>query len=140
MKILHRFTELTLFECDAETVKDCLMAAAAAKANLSGANLSGANLPVIEGLSAKILDQVQNGGSLEMSAWHTCGTTHCVAGWAITLAGETGADLERQFGPNAAGALIFAASEPNLPVPNFYAYNSEALEDLKNRASEVKSV
>lgn len=73
-----------------------------------------------------------------MDDWHKCGTTHCVAGWAIMLAGEQGAALERAIGPDAAGALIFAKSNPDLPVPNFYASNEDAMDQLRERAARVR--
>ena len=43
--IRRRFTDAVLWEGEAETVKDALHAAIAAKADLSGADLSGANVP-----------------------------------------------------------------------------------------------
>ena len=36
------------------------------------------------------LKAIEDGGKLDMSTWHRCGTTHCRAGWAITLAGAAG--------------------------------------------------
>jgi hypothetical protein len=74
-------------------------------------------------------------GALDMSTWHTCETTHCRAGWAITLAGESGKELEKRFGSNVAGALIYQASTGM--VPDFFADNNEALEDIK-RCAESK--
>lgn len=108
-------------------------------AKLTGADLTGAvlpeNVPAVPNVAAAILQLIDSGqGSLEMQAWHTCGTTHCVAGWAVTLAGEAGAKMEADLGPAAAGALIFAASgEP--VIPNFYGTNADALADLRRRAA-----
>jgi hypothetical protein len=103
-------------------------------ADLRGAVLTGAVLPpgvpVVPDLDRAILAEIEAGGTLQMGDWHTCETAHCRAGWAITLAGAAGADLEAQVGPAAAGALIYAASRPNQPVPNFYASNDEAMADL----------
>lgn len=73
-----------------------------------------------------------------MSMWHTCQTTHCRAGWAITLAGDAGRVLEWAIGASAAGALIYARSYPELPVPNFHASNTDAMADIESRASLVK--
>ena len=114
-------------------------------ANLSGADLGGADLggadlrgavvdappPKIEKIDAKILAAIEAGGTLYMGAWHKCQTTHCRAGWAITLAGEAGAELEAKVGSSAAGALIYAMSRPEKPIPNFYAGDVEALADIK---------
>ncbi len=69
-----------------------------------------------------------------MKSWHTCATTHCRAGWAITIAGEEGRFLESTYGPSAAGALIYAASRPNMPVPDFHCSDEEAMEDLRKCA------
>ena len=107
---------------------------------LTNADLRGANLPVgvpvILDIDAAILAAIEApGNALDMSTWHTCGTTHCRAGWAITLAGKAGAELERKFRSAAAGALIYAASRPNKPVPNFYASNADALADLRAGAA-----
>jgi uncharacterized protein YjbI with pentapeptide repeats len=116
-------------------------------ANLSGAYLSGADLrdaylrdanlsgayaiPVVENIDARILAAVQGDvGSLEMSTWHTCETTHCRAGWAIHLAGAPGYALEKNLGANVAGALIYAASRPNQRIPDFFATNDDAMASL----------
>jgi len=99
-------------------------------ANLSRAALSGAVLPEcpsVEDLCEKILQTVPDGG-LNMESWHTCGTTHCLAGWAVHLAGEEGVKLEKELGANAAGALIWHASIGK--IPNFYSSNKEAIEFL----------
>jgi uncharacterized protein YjbI with pentapeptide repeats len=112
-------------------------------ANLSGANLRGANLrgadlrdakyesvPRVAKLDAKILKLIESGeGSLDMSQWHSCETTHCRAGWAVHLAGKDGYELERRLGStSAAGALIYHRSTGR--IPDFYASDEDALADL----------
>ncbi len=96
------------------------------------------DVPVIERLDARILEIVESGkGLLRMSDWHhgdVCGTTHCRAGWAIHLAGEKGAELERQHGPAVAGGMIYRASTGR--IPHFYATDEAALEDIRRCASE----
>ena len=104
------------------------------RANLSGADLSGA--PIIPKIDAAILAAIEAGGTLDMSAWHTCETTHCRAGWAITLAGEAGAKLEAAYGPAVAGSLIYAASRPDRRIPNFYADDEAAMADIVACAAE----
>lgn len=108
-------------------------------ANLRGAYLSGANLseannlpivPVILNIDASILEQI-DGGKLHMGEWHGCSTTHCRGGWAIVLAGEAGKTLEDKLGSNVAAALIYAASRPDRRVPDFFATNENAMEDLR---------
>lgn len=105
-------------------------------ADLRGAILSGADLPpapVVPNIDAAILAAIGDGGELDMAWWHTCETTHCRAGWAIHLAGEAGAELEKAMGPAAAGALIYAASGSH-PVPDWYCDNETAMADLRKRA------
>ena len=91
------------------------------------------DVPVIEGLDAKILQLIDSGkGHLEMNTWHRCETTHCRAGWAITLAGAKGLELETKYGPHAAGCMIYRASTGR--VPNFYASNEAAIADIRAQA------
>ena len=134
-------------------------------ANLSGANLSGApdtsgpfserqkkkyatrmqqyrakypSVPVIDNLDAKIAQIVDGGsGTLEMHQWHACSTTHCRAGWAITLAGESGQDLEQQYGPHRAGVILYAVSTGR--IPSFYTSNDNAIADIRRCAANFSS-
>ena len=87
--------------------------------------------PAIEHIDAKIYSDVMDGFNLDMSSWHKCETTHCRAGHAIRLAQEEGKTLESKLGPCAAGALIYAASRPNIRVPDFHSSDDDALEDLR---------
>lgn len=108
-------------------------------ADLCEANLSGAILPavipVVPNIHRALLEAVSTGG-LDMGSWH-CGTTHCRAGWVVTLAGQAGAALEARLGTNAAAALIYQASDPNLErIPNWFASTEEALEDIRRCAGE----
>lgn len=55
------------------------------------------DVPVVDRLDARILSILESGeGAIDMSQWHspTCATTHCRAGWSITLAGDAGRALE----------------------------------------------
>ena len=92
-------------------------------------------VPVIADLDKQILAAIEAGGALDMSSWHSCATAHCRAGWAITLAGEKGAALEKEHGPQRAGMLIYGCSTGR--VPHFFASNEAAMEDL--RACAAKS-
>ena len=110
------------------------------RANLTGADLTGANLPTIvkvENIDARILAAVESGGTLKMDSWHTCETTHCRAGWAITLAGDGGRVLEDIYGSAVAGALIYAASRPSKPIPNFYQNTASAMASIRADAAEA---
>ena len=108
-------------------------------ADLRGCDLRGADLPagvpVVPHLAAAILAAIGPGGErLDMTSWH-CGATHCMAGWTTTLAGEAGAALERVHGTQAAAALIWAAST-GLPVPDYYAASTAAIEALRRAAAK----
>jgi hypothetical protein len=75
-----------------------------------------------------------------MGRWHTCGTTHCRAGWVVHLAGEAGYALERFHDTALAAQLIYRESNPALPVSptRFYEKNDVALADMK-RMAELES-
>ncbi len=110
------------------------------KANLRGADLRGAiglpEAPVVPNIDAAILAAIRTQGcSLKMNRWHSCETTHCRAGWAIHLAGEAGYTLERATTPYLAGRLIYEASRPGVPCPDFFASDLEALADLAQCAT-----
>lgn len=78
-------------------------------ANLSHANLSDAanlNLQIEDGLIQKIAIAVNaDKKALGMGRWHTCDTTHCIAGWAVTLA-KNGKELEEKYGTQIAGLML----------------------------------
>ena len=108
-------------------------------AYLEGANLEGANLegvPLIENIHQAVYAAAsQCHSSLDMTAWHTCETTHCRAGWVVTLAGEEGKKLEEKIGTSSAAALIYWHSDPDLKqLPDFYCDNETAMADMKRLA------
>ena len=126
-------------------------------ANLSNANLSNANLigaylsnadlstadlsgvPKIENIHQAVFAAASRDGALNMGAWHqdgnVCGTTHCRAGWVVSLAGPGGHALEWAMGTPAAAAIIYIASDPTLErIPDFYCSNEAALTDMKQLA------
>lgn len=110
--------------------------------DFKGANLTGViglpSIPVVADLDRKILQILDNGlGKLDMRDYHTddatiCNTTHCLAGFAIDLAGSAGYVLEDQIGSSAAGAFIYFVSTGQ--VPDFFTDNDTALHDLRVRA------
>ncbi len=104
-------------------------------ANLSGANLSGANLPkAVQAMRPKDdaeakarLEAVATAAlagddTLKMTDWHYCETSHCVAGWAVHLAGPAGYLLEEIVGPHAAGAILLGDDA----AKHFYDSNADA--------------
>jgi uncharacterized protein YjbI with pentapeptide repeats len=104
-------------------------------ADLRGADLRGA--PVIEDIHAKVYAAASQPGALNMGQWH-CGTSHCRAGWVVTLAGKEGADLEAKIGTSAAAMAIYMASDPERwtteRLPDFYCGNETALADMARMA------
>jgi hypothetical protein len=148
IEIMSRWTGAVLYatevdDTDEYAIRTAVVRAVAHGAYLSGANLRGANLrgadlrdakyesvPRVAKLDAKILKLIESGeGSLDMSQWHSCETTHCRAGWAVHLAGKDGYELERRLGStSAAGALIYHRSTGR--IPDFYASDEDALADL----------
>ncbi len=110
---------------------------------LRDANLRGAVLSVcpvkIKDIHKAVYDAASKPGALNMDTWHTCGTTHCRAGWVVTLAGVGGAALEYAYGTPTAAALIYMASDPALAkMPDFYCTNDAAMADMA-RLAEVES-
>ena len=112
---------------------------------MRGADLSGA--PVIPDIHRKVYEAASQPGALNMTdwhtcgtthcraGWHTCGTTHCRAGWVVALAGDKGKALEDKIGTPAAATLIYLASDPTLEkLPDFYCSNDAALADMARLA------
>ena len=74
-----------------------------------------------------------------MRDWHTCGTTHCRAGWVVTLAGEEGKKLEEFHNTELAAHLIYKESSPiKVGCARFYDGNEEAMADMKRLAELEK--
>jgi hypothetical protein len=74
-----------------------------------------------------------------MDDWH-CGTTHCRAGWVVTLAGQQGKDLESRIGTALAANKIYQNSS-DIKVPwtiEFYKTSEEAALDIKRCADEER--
>ena len=74
-----------------------------------------------------------------MSSWHTCGTTHCRAGWVVTLAGDEGKALESFYNTELAAMFIYDASCPGFKINpcRFYDTNEDSLADMKKLAGVV---
>ena len=100
------------------------------------ATFAGLKIPIIKNIHRAILDAVTPPDhKLNMSTWHTCGTTHCRAGWAVHLAGEEGYKLENLAGTCFAAMMIFKYSSPDIrvsPVRFFEANEIAYIEILKN--------
>ena len=98
--------------------------------------------PIILDIHRVIYEAASQPGALDMTDWHKCQNTHCRAGWAVTLAGDAGRELERFFGTNLAAMKIYDAScaESGFKINpcRFFDDNEAALEDMRKLA-EVQS-
>ena len=143
-EILNRWSGKIIFECDALSLKLAVEKAVSSGVSLSAADLSSADLsaatgkpglagvPKIENIHQVVYQAASQPDALDMGGWHTCETTHCRAGWVVHLAGAAGKAMEFCIGTAAAAALIYLKSDPKLEkVPDFYALNSDALEDMR---------
>ncbi len=105
-------------------------------ADLTGAIFVPGEVPVVPDLDLEIYERTLAPpgeiGPLDMSTWHSCDTVHCLAGWAIHLAGDEGYALERAYGPEVAGTAIYAASTGS--VPDLYNTDAGARHELERRA------
>ena len=87
-----------------------------------------------------MLESASNPNALNMSTWHTCETTHCRAGWVVTLAGEEGKKLEANTSTLFAAMLIYKESSPIRVSPTrFFETNEVAMADMK-RCAELEKV
>ena len=80
---------------------------------------------IAEVAKAAIADE----SALAMDTWHTCETTHCIAGWAIHLAGEQGKALEEKFGPHIAGLSLLGTEAAS----HFYDSKADATAWLRGK-------
>ena len=100
-------------------------------ADLDGVNLRGAKIDLIPGheeLLKKVAEYaLAEEDSLEMRDWHTCDTTHCIAGWATHLHPE-GGKLEDQYGAQIAGLLLLGTEAHS----HFFDSNRDAKKYLES--------
>jgi hypothetical protein len=71
-----------------------------------------------------------------MADVHTCETTHCRAGWIVTLAGDAGKKLESHFNWELAAMLIYRESGSPINPARFYDSDQDAMADMKRLAEE----
>jgi hypothetical protein len=77
----------------------------------------------LERLQAVAIAVFSRPEALYMEQWHTCETTHCLAGWAIHQAGELGRLLEASVGPHIAGLQLLGVEA----AEHFYDSNEDVL-------------
>ena len=91
-------------------------------------------MPKIHNIHTAIYVAASAPDALDMGTWHTCGTTHCRAGWAVHLAGEAGKALERFHNTALAAQLIYRESGYPISPVRFYDSDEDALEDMRRLA------
>lgn len=107
-------------------------------ADLSRAVLYGADLRDAIGLTiakdaadrlrAVAAAALASDDALKMDEWHSCGTSHCIAGWAIHQAGEVGRLLEASLGAEVAGLMLLGTEAHS----HFFDDNEKAREYLQS--------
>jgi len=75
-----------------------------------------------------------------MGCWHTCSTTHCWAGWIVTLAGVEGVKLEDKTSTLFAAMMIYKESNNGESISpcNFFLSNDEARLKITELANNDK--
>lgn len=91
-------------------------------------------VPVIPDIHKVIYKAVSNPGALRMATWHICDTTHCRAGWVVTLAGEAGKELERKTSTLFAAQHIYHKSGYDISPVRFFDSDVDAMADMKRLA------
>ena len=80
-------------------------------------------------MKGKIKERINSEGSnLNMESWHHCNTTHCLAGWAVTLHPK-GEQLEEASSTYLAGRLILGLDHKEADI--FFQGEEEAMEWLE---------
>lgn len=92
--------------------------------------------PIVEDLHRKVYEAASQPKALDMGSWHTCGTTHCRAGWIVAIAGEAGFEYERAVGGDTAFAAMQIAKASGAPISpvRFFDTDADALADMKRMA------
>ncbi len=99
------------------------------------------DMPVIQNIHQAVYAAATKPEALNMGDWHTCETTHCRAGWIVTLAGEQGKKLEKKTSTLFAAMQIYKKSSPiRVFPPRFFENNQKALDDMKRCAEEEKAL
>jgi hypothetical protein len=95
-------------------------------------------IPIVPNIHTRLREAVTaEGHKLNMGNWHTCETTHCRAGWVVTLAGEAGKKLEEQTSTEfAAKAIYHASSQIHVSPVRFFESNEVAMADIVRCADE----
>ena len=92
--------------------------------------LLGDQLENGESINAKVKSILEiTGNKLVMDSYHTCGTTHCRAGWEIMIHPQ-GQELEKHFSSWMAATIIHRKSEGDFV--DYFATEKEVMKELRN--------
>jgi hypothetical protein len=108
------------------------------------------NVPAIENLYSRLLDDITAHRRVhKQSTWgpenptpelNICKTPMCTAGHLVSMAGESGWNLKRQFGWEGAARLIHDRAHPGWPPQNYGAIPDEwALAWIRTMAAHEKN-
>ena len=83
-------------------------------------------------LPRKIVAQIEaHPETWDQGSWHSsCGTKHCIAGWAVQLTPQ-GRYIEKQFGTANAATLLLWHEGAEMPSFDGHATTAETLDRLK---------
>lgn len=99
--------------------------------------IDGYKVPIIPNIHQKVYRAASKPGALDMSTWHSCKTTHCRAGWVVTLAGIHGERMEISLGTDLAARRIYRVSGyRNYSQINFCESERDSLADMKRLANQ----
>lgn len=97
-------------------------------------------VPVVPDIHRALFAAVSAPGALITDFWH-CGTSHCRGGWAVTLAGKAGEDLERATTPLYAALRIYRESDPGslatVPASAFFEPRMAVMMDSIRELAEA---
>lgn len=107
-------------------------------------SVGGHDLPDTETARARLIEVAKHAlatpGALNMRSWHNescgCGSTHCIAGWAVHLEGEQGYALEREVKQPTAGYILLGLEASRL----FFLDNDKARSELHKVLADAGEV
>ena len=92
------------------------------------------DIPTIPDIHKAVYAAASVPNALCMATWHSCETTHCRAGWVVTLAGEAGKELERRTSTLFAAMRIYKESGHPINPCRFFDSDADAMADMKRLA------
>ena len=132
------FDECTFINCDFRAVKS-INSIDFDKSRFTDCKFPE-NIPTVKRIESKLYDTITS-ENLDMGDWHSeCGTTHCIAGWIVTLAkmeNEENIDpiavlgLEYDYSTPGLASFIYAKSSRSGVIPDFFTDDNSAMAGLE---------